>query len=105
MTAWRRTLVRRTGLVLPDPNVRNVKARQCLRLLQQFAVEIRVPHAVVQQARLPFREGGLGFRHCHALAQATYWSSWVDVLPTLQARFPAVVGAFAPVEQRGVPRQ
>jgi len=47
------------------------------------------PEALTQ-ARLPFREGGLGFRHCQALSPAIYWSSWVDVLPTLQKRFPAV---------------
>jgi len=59
----------------------------------------------VQQARLPFREGGLGFRHCRALAQATYWSSCADVLPTLHQRFPGVVATTmghlqTPVGQR-----
>ena len=29
----------------------------------------------IQQARLPFREGGLGLRHCVALSLAIYWSS------------------------------
>eukprot|EP00973_Karenia_brevis_P017519 2403552-Karenia_brevis.AAC.1 len=29
-------------------------------------------------------------RHCTELARAIYWSSWVDVLPTLHKRHPRV---------------
>ena len=49
-----------------------------------------LPQACLRQARLPLREGGLGLRDNSAIAPAAYWSSWADVLPELQSRYPAV---------------
>ena len=46
-------------------------------LLQRSGTEAIPPHTL-QQARLPFREGGLGLRDCAVLSHAAYWSSWAD---------------------------
>ena len=60
-------------------------------LQQLLGGDMPLPPHVLHQARLPFREGGLGLRHCSALSSAIYWSSWADVLPTLHRRFPVQV--------------
>ena len=58
--------------------------------LEQLLGDVALSPATLEQARLPFRDGGLGLRHFNALSQALYWSSWADVLPTLHERYPAL---------------
>ena len=60
-----------------------------LKELVQVPPHSDLPHHVWRQARLPFREGGLGLRDCTAIAPSAYWSSWVDSLPSLHTRYPA----------------
>ena len=64
-----------------------------------------LPDACLRQARLPFREGGLGLRDSLAISPAAYWASWADTLPGLHARYPAVAANVlaylqTPVSQR-----
>ena len=58
-----------------------------------------------RQARLPLRMGGCGLRDSRRTSVAAFWASWADALPTLQARFPASLGALAlELESSSAPR-
>jgi hypothetical protein len=56
------------------------------------AVEFQHDAMAQAVATLPGGLGGLGLRSAARTAQAAYWASWVDALPVLASKAPAVAG-------------
>ena len=56
------------------------------------AVEFQHDAMAQAVATLPGGLGGLGLRSAARTTQAAYWVSWVDALPVLASKAPAVAG-------------